>query len=53
MSQRGYSQYYHELDCNAKKRYEEKLSSIGENIDDTYMFSADSLVDITMINYIF
>ena len=31
---RKFSEYYNELDISVKKRYQEKLNSIGENIDD-------------------
>ena len=42
---RKYSDYYYELDSNVKIRYQEKLSRLGENIDDPYTFDSDSFLD--------
>ena len=33
-----FSEYYNELDISVKKRYQEKLKSIRENVDDPYIF---------------
>ena len=33
-----FSEYYNELDTSVKKRYQKKLKSIGENVDDPYIF---------------
>ena len=33
-----FSEYYNELDTSVKKRYQKKLKSIEENVDDPYIF---------------
>ena len=33
-----YSEYYRQLDMNSKKRYNEKLDSLGTQLDDPYTF---------------
>ena len=33
-----FSEYYNELDTSVKKRYQKKLKSIGENVDDPCIF---------------
>ena len=35
---RKYSEYYRQLDMNSKKRYNEKLDSLGTQLDDPYTF---------------
>ena len=35
---RKFSEYCNELDTSVKKRYQEKLKSIGENVDNPYIF---------------
>ena len=37
--ERKYSEYYEQLQNDVKKRYNDKLSSIGEGVDDPYTFS--------------
>ena len=38
--ERKYSDYYEQLQDDVKKRYNDKLSSIGEGVDDPYTFSS-------------
>ena len=37
---RKYSDYYSQLDESAKKRYSDKINSIGLQVDDPYTFNA-------------
>lgn len=37
---RKYSDYYEQLETDVKKRYQEKLDSIGERVDDPYTFDS-------------
>ena len=36
---RKYSDYYKQLEVDAKKRYNEKLDSLGRQMDDPYTFN--------------
>ena len=40
---RTYSQYYQELDEDAKKRYNIKLDSISEKLNDPYTLSTEMI----------
>ena len=43
--ERKYSDYYKQLDDEVKKRYNGKLNSIGEGVNDPYTFSSTLTTD--------
>ena len=49
---RKYSDYYEQLDASAKARYQQKLNSFGEDVDNPYTFDyGKNVADMPEIEY--